>query len=250
MFIGRRESITEKHHIQVGRAWIHYQTAGSGPPLILVHGLAGSTRWWNRNIPQLAQYFRVYAVDLREFGDRRFRPRFVLKQAALYLARWMDQLNLEQVSLIGHSMGGRIAAEFAAEHPTRVGCLVLVSAAILPFGRGYIGQSWGMVRAFSRISPSLFQVLLLDTLFTGIVPVLRVGHELLKSNLEHKIDHIQAPTMIIWGEHDTIVPLELGYALHHRIPGSQFELLPGAAHVPMWESPDQFNNLALSFLLD
>lgn len=239
----------ERRHIQVGSSWIHYKTAGSGPPLVLVHGLASSTRWWNRNIPHLAEHFRVYAVDLSEFGDRRRRPRFVLRQAAHYLARWMDAVNIAEASFVGHSMGGRIVAEFAAENPARVKCLVLVNAAVMPFGHGYVKQSWGMMRAFQRIPLSLFQVLLFDTLYTGVLPVLRVGHELLRTDLKDRLAHIQAPTLVIWGEHDTIVPLSLGYALTEQLPGCQFELIRGAGHVPMWEKPAAFNETVLRFLV-
>lgn len=238
----------ERRHIQVGSSWIHYKTAGSGPPLVLVHGLASSTRWWNRNIPTLAEHFRVYALDLSEFGDRRLRPRFVLKQAATYLARWMDAVQIKGAHLVGHSMGGRIVAEFAAENPARVKRLILVNAAVMPFGHGYIKLSWGMMRAFQRIPLSLFQVLLFDTLYTGVIPVMRVGHELLRTDLKHRLAHIQAPTLVIWGEHDTIVPLSLGYALIEQLPGCQFELIRGVGHVPMWEKPAEFNQIVLRFL--
>ena len=244
-----QQPIIENRHIQLGSTWIHYQTAGSGPPLVLVHGLASSTRWWGRNIAGLAEHFRVYAVDLSDFGNRRFRPRFVLSQAAHYLVRWLEALQIERASFIGHSMGGRIAAELAAEHPTRVDRLVLVDAASMPFGHGYLKQSWGMARAFRRIPFSLLHVLLFDTLYTGIFSVMRIGRELLKSNLEHKVPHIQAPTLIIWGEHDTIVPLALGQALHRQLTGSQFNLIHGVGHVPMWEKPKEFNQAALQFLV-
>lgn len=244
-----KQLVIERRHIRVGSAWVHYKTAGAGPPLVLVHGLASSTRWWNRNIAHLAGHFRVYAVDLSEFGDRRRRPRFVLSQAACYLAHWMDAVDIRQASLIGHSMGGRIVSEFAAEYPERVTCLVLVNAAIMPFGHGYLKQSLGMVRAFQRIPFSLFAVLLFDTLVTGVVSVLRVGWEVFKTSLEHKLSHIQTPTLIIWGEHDTIVPLALGYALNQQLNGSQFQLIQGAGHVPMWEKPAEFNRLVLDFLL-
>lgn len=240
----------DRRHIRVGNSWVQYKTAGSGPPLVLVHGLASSTRWWQRNMAALAAHFRVYAVDLSEFGDRRLRPRFVLSQAAHYLARWMEAVKLEQANLIGHSMGGRIVAEFAAEYPMCVDRLVLVNAAILPFGHGYIKQSWGLMRALQRISPSLFPVLLYDTLHTGVLPVLLTGRELMKTNLEHKLTAIQAPTLIIWGEDDTIVPLPLGYRLHQQLPHSRFALIRGAVHVPMWEKPTEFNQLVLDFLTD
>jgi len=245
-----KKPFIERRHIRVGNSWVHYKTAGSGPPLVLVHGLASSTRWWRRNMAALAAHFRVYAVDLSEFGDRRLRPRFVLSQAARYLAHWMDAVNLEQANLIGHSMGGRIVAEFAAEYPARADRLVLVNAAILPFGHGYLKQSWGLMRAFQRISPSLFSVLLFDTLHTGVLPVLLTGRELMKTNLEHKLAQIAAPTLIVWGEHDTIVPLTLGQRLHQQLVDSRLIVIRGAVHVPMWEKATEFNRIVLEFLIE
>src|SRR5436190_1450625 len=100
----------EKHRAQVGNASIYYETAGAGKPLLLVHGLAGSRRWWVKNVPALAQHFQLYMLDLIGFGYSRTRQRFRLDEAALCLVDWMDQLQLEQTSIIGHSMGGRIAA--------------------------------------------------------------------------------------------------------------------------------------------
>ena len=141
-------------------------------------------------------------------------------------------------------------AEFAAEYPARVARLVLVNAAILPFGHGYIKQSWGLVRAFQRISPSLFPVLLYDTLHTGVLPVLLTGRELMKTNLEHKLGQIQTPTLIVWGEDDTIVPLALGQRLHQQLVDSRFVVIRGAVHVPMWEKSAEFNRIVLEFLTD
>ncbi|MEZ4870325.1 MAG: alpha/beta fold hydrolase [Caldilineaceae bacterium] len=241
--------LLEKRQIRVGSAWVRYEMAGAGPPLILVHGLAGSTRWWRHNIWALARHFQVYAVDLSEFGDRRLRPRFVLSQAAYYLGQWLTALGIARATLIGHSMGGRIVAEFAAEYPQRVDRLVLVSAPIVPFGHGYLHQIGGMVLALWRIQLSFLLVLLYDTLYTGIIPVLRVGQELLHSDLQARLADLQAPTLIIWGEQDTIVPLRLGHALHQQLACSEFALIEGAAHVPMWERPEEFNRLVLAFLL-
>ena len=106
------------------------------------------------------------------------------------------------------------------------------------------------MRAFQRISFSLFPVLLYDTLHTGVLLVLLTGRELMKTNLEHKLGQIQAPTLIVWGEDDRIVPLALGQRLHQQLPHSHFALIRGAVHVPMWEKPTEFNRIVLEFLAD
>src|SRR5581483_1554615 len=116
----------ERRRIAVGPATIAYEVAGSGPPVVLLHGLSGSSRWWRRNIGALAPHRRVYIVDLIGFGASRGQARFVLAEAAGTLMRWLDLLGLARASLVGHSMGGLIAAELAADAPDRVDRLVLV----------------------------------------------------------------------------------------------------------------------------
>ena len=231
----------ERGQVELGATRIHYQVAGTGRPLVLIHGLGGSSRWWRKNASVLAEYFQVYVIDLIGFGQSRSGERFVLTQAARMLAAWM-------VNLIGHSMGGRIAAEFAADFPTRVDQLVLVNAAIVPFGHGYVKQSWGMARELGTAPIDFLRVLLVDTLQAGPLETLRIGREILRTNLSHKLAAIQAPTLIIWGDHDTIVPVQLGKALNEALVGSRLEIIPRAGHIPMWERPAEFNRLILDFL--
>src|SRR5215207_8972890 len=104
--IAQNSSRLERRRAKIGPATIAYEVGGSGPPVVLVHGLSGSSRWWRRNIGALTPQRRVYTVDLIGFGASRPRQRFALAEAAGYLTQWMDQLALERVSLVGHSMGG------------------------------------------------------------------------------------------------------------------------------------------------
>src|SRR5437762_14159556 len=109
--IAQNSSRLERRRAKIGPATIAYGVAGIGPPVVLVHGLSGSSRWWQRNIGALTPQRRVYLIDLIGFGASRARHPFVLAEAAGYLTQWLDQLELERVSLVGHSMGGLIAAE-------------------------------------------------------------------------------------------------------------------------------------------
>src|SRR4051794_19731192 len=108
--IAQNSSRLQRRRAKVGSATIAYEVAGSGPPVVLVHGLSGSGRWWRRNIAALTPHRRVYVVDLIGFGASRTRHPFALAEASGYLIRWLEQLELERVSLVGHSMGGLIAA--------------------------------------------------------------------------------------------------------------------------------------------
>ena len=83
---------------------IRARTMGAGPPVVLVHGLSGSFRWWSRNLEALSQRFEVHAIDWPGFGGN--RGRFTLDAAAAQLIAWMDAREMARASLVGHSMGG------------------------------------------------------------------------------------------------------------------------------------------------
>lgn len=249
MGIGSQAKI-EQRRLQVGGTTVRYEIAGTGKPIILVHGLAASTRWWAKNIDVLTPHFQVHLIDLSGFGSERGRSRFVLNQAAQFLAQWMDNLHIERATIIGHSMGGRIVAEFAADFPQRVERLVLVAPAILPFGRGYTKQSWGMVQAIRRVPIPVLRMALSHTLRTGIIPILNLGRKLLTSDIQDKLAQIQAPTLLIWGEYDTVVPVAVDAILGQFLHTYRFAVIKGAGHVPMWEKAEEFNRLILDFLLE
>jgi pimeloyl-ACP methyl ester carboxylesterase len=231
-----------------GTTTIYYETVGTGPPLILIHGLGGSRRWWRKNIAALAPHFTVYTIDLIGFGKSRGGRRFVLDEAAAALHEWMAALDLAHASLIGHSMGGRIGAELAVDYPGSLDRLVLVDSPILPFGRGYRRQLLGMAEALTTVPIDLFRVLVMDTLRTGPLTTLQIGHELLRTDIARKLAQLHLPTLVIWGERDTIVPRRLGEELAAQLPQSHFATVARAGHTPMWEQPEAFNQLVLPFL--
>ena len=103
-----------------------YRVVGEGPPLVLIHGLSGSTRWWSRNLAALSARFEVYAIDLPGFGENRRWGRFRLDDVPARLLDWLDVAGIARASFVGHSMGGFITADLAARAPERVDRLVLV----------------------------------------------------------------------------------------------------------------------------
>jgi pimeloyl-ACP methyl ester carboxylesterase len=238
----------ERRRAQVGPATIAYQAAGDGPPLVLVHGLSGSGRWWRRNVGALAPYWRVYLVDLIGFGASHSRHPFALAEAAGYLTRWLDQLELERASLVGHSMGGLIAAELAADAPERVDRLVLVDPAALPFDTHLFAHALSLLRELRTLSPSFLPVLLADALRAGPRTFWRATTALLLADLRPKLAQIRAPTLVIWGERDSLVPLALARQLAEYLRYEKLVVIEGAGHVPMWDRPQEFNRALIEFL--
>jgi pimeloyl-ACP methyl ester carboxylesterase len=238
----------ERCRVQVGGVPIAYLAAGAGAPLVLVHGLSGSSRWWERNIAALARHFRLYVIDLLGFGASRSRHPFVLSQAAGLLVRWMDQLGVARANVVGHSMGGFIAAELAADFPAYVERLVLVDAAALPFNYRYPRHALNLARQVRYLPPSFLPVLFADALQAGPVTLVQAARQLLMTDIRPKLAQIQAPTLLIWGEHDRIVPLELGQRLCEALTTGALVVIQSAGHNPMWDCPEVFNRAVLEFL--
>jgi pimeloyl-ACP methyl ester carboxylesterase len=238
----------EAGFLEIGGGAIHYQVAGQGNPLVLVHGLSGSTRWWARNVQPLAQHFRVYVVDLIGFGSSRAAGPFMLREAAGQLLRWMDGLDLARASVIGHSMGGFIAAELAADATERVDRLVLVDAVALPLGRTRWQQAVGLAHGLWRLPVGFLPILLTDAGRAGPRTIARATRELLTADIQDKLAHVTAPTLLVWGEYDAIVPPEIGERLMRALPGARLLVFGGAGHNPMWDRADAFNQAILEFL--
>lgn len=236
-----------RSRVRLGQSTISYEMVGSGRPVVLVHGLSGSTRWWRRNVPVLATQFQVYMVDLAGFGGSRGNP-FALAEAAAMLAGWMDVVGLERASMIGHSMGGYIVADLAATEAARVDRLILVDAAVLPFGRTYTQHGFGLLRELLHLPPAFVPVLLGDALRAGPFTLWAAAQEIMRADLRAKLPDIRAPTLVVWGARDDVVPLPLGRALTAAMPTSELAVIERAGHNAMWDCPTQFNQLVLRFL--
>ncbi len=237
----------ERHHFHLGDHRIYYEMAGQGEPLIMVHGLSGSARWWDHNVDFFAQHFRVYAVDLIGFGGSNHQP-FELERMADLLQAWMDHLQMDRARVIGHSMGGLIAAELTADAQERVEKLVLVDAAALPLDRTYWQNVLSLIWAIRYAPLDFWPILFSDAWRAGPFTILRASHQLLAADISDKIDKINVPTLLVWGERDPLVPLELGRRLQKRLRYTDLVVLKGVGHNPMWDKPEAFNRAVLDFL--
>jgi pimeloyl-ACP methyl ester carboxylesterase len=216
---------------------------------VFVHGLSGSTLWWARNVPVLAERYRIYLVDLPGFGTmRRSRRPFVLAQAASWLSGWMEAAGLERAHLVGHSMGGYVSVRLAASRPEAVSRLVLVAPAGVPAGRSMLGHLVPLLLAARYATPAFMPVLVRDAMRMGPTTLWRAARDLLAEDVREDLRKIQAPTLLVWGENDPLIPPAVGDLLRQEIPGSRLLLLRGAAHVPMFDRPAEFDAALLSFL--
>lgn len=244
---------TRSDVLQVGQYRIHWSEYGDGdPPLVLLHGLSGSANWWGRNIPQLARRHRLYVPDLIGFGRSTVRlsvPR--IEGAAEAVAEWADAVGVTDACLIGHSMGGQIAAHVAASRPAWLKRLVLVDPAGLPrpLSPGKLLRfaaeltpmwSWG--------DPRFLPTIIKDAWKAGPIVLARSVWNIIRDDVEPLLPEIAVPTLIIWGERDRLVPLSDGWKFRDGIADSSLVVLRGAGHNAMVDRPRDFNRIVSRFL--
>jgi pimeloyl-ACP methyl ester carboxylesterase len=239
---------SKPHEFRSGNCRLVYRQRGGGPPLLLVHGLVGSSTWWRRNVGAFARYFTVYVVDLVGFGaNRAWRP-IGIQSSADCLAEFIATLPGGCAHVVGHSMGGQIATHLAASHPDRVNRLVLAAASDLV--RSDLIRMALRLPSTGRYGKLDFApILAIDALRAGPVNLLMGALDILSNDVSEALQNIVTPTLLIWGANDKLVPVSVGEAVHQAIRGSRFEVLGRAGHVLMWDQPEQFNKLVLHFLL-
>jgi len=251
---------------------LHYQQAGSGPALILLHGIVGSGRNWNRNIEFLSNFRTVYAIDLANMGssERVKGLDASLEACADRVAAWMDALGIESADIAGHSHGGATAMMLAARHPERVRRLVLFAPANPFCTLGHAQMRFYATRfgAFfaCNVIPLLPRILYRRSLERMYGDPKRIVEGVLEGYTDgldsEAIAHILAimrrwtedmrllqaalpdlagiPMLMFWGDQDRAVTLRSGRELATRL-GARLHVVPSAGHIAFEEMPDICN---------
>ncbi len=248
-FFRRRDRAqSSMRRLKTGKGdWV-YHVEGSGPPLLLIHGLSGSVGWWRRNIPVLSEHYTVYAVELRGFGANRGRV-LPLVEAPEALVELMDAMDLDRPHLVGHSMGGQISLHLAAEHPERVNGLVLVTPSGL-LRRSLVSMALRLPLATRYGALDFTPTLVYDALRAGPRNLLSAALALLRDDVEALLDKIAAPTLVIAGERDMLVPPSICATIAAGIRGARYLELAGAGHNVQWDRAQAFNEAVLNFLAE
>lgn len=240
-----------RRQIVIEGVTVGYHVVGAGEPVVLVHGLSGSTLWWNRNINMLAERYQVYLIDLPGFGSmRHLRASFAVAHSAPWLARWMEAVHLPHAHFVGHSMGGYACMRLAVSRPDLVRSLTLAAPVGVPVYPSAVREIIPVIASVRNVTPSFLPVLAFDAMRMGPAMLLRTARELVREDIRGSMEAIAVPTLLIWGEHDTLVPPWCGDILQTSIPDSRLLILPSAGHVVMYNRPAEFNTALLAFLAD
>jgi pimeloyl-ACP methyl ester carboxylesterase len=264
---------------------INYVDVGSGDaeePVVLVHGLGGQWQNWLENIPRLAQDRRVLALDLPGHGLTPMPQdgEISITGYGRCVNAFCDQLGLGQIDIVGNSMGGFVTAEVAIQFPERVQRLALVSAAgitsadaiqapILTFGRVATAIATNTAarhrtlaaRPLTRHSSLLLvarhpRLLKPDLAYEGFFKGAGkpAFDDALRACLEYdfrdRLPDVKVPTLIVWGEKDSIIPVRDADEFERLIEDSRKVVMRDTGHIPMAERPQTFNDLLVKFLAE
>jgi len=275
--VERRETVLHGHRVA-------YRCAGSGPPVVLLHGITSTSATWERVMPYLAERYTAIAPDLLGHGESA-KPRgdYSLGAYASGVRDLLVSLGHERATFVGHSLGGGVAMQLAYQFPERCERLVLVDsgglgrevnlllrAATLPGSEVVLPllASAGLLDAGRAVGRFLNRLGLrvgtdVEEMARGhasladrearaaFVHTLRTiiepgGQRVNASDRLYLAEHI--PFLIVWGERDPMIPVAHGRAAHGRVRGSRLEVFPDAGHFPHLDDPQRFIAVLLDFM--
>lgn len=272
------------HFVNVDGARVHYQEFGdrSAPPMILIHGYTASVYVWKTVAPMLADAgFRVIAVDLLGFGysEKPSWFEYTIDSQARMISRFMDTLGIGRAVIVGSSYGGAVTLSLALDYPERAEKLVLVDAvcndevknhpilrlaslrgigeAMTPFLLD--SKTFLRFRMQSTLAGANHHLITDDRIESirrplhaadGHHAVLATSRNWHADRLEHDAHLIKQPTLIIWGDQDTVIDIKNGHSLHREILNSRFVIFKDCGHVPQEEKSELFTELVSEFAHD
>jgi pimeloyl-ACP methyl ester carboxylesterase len=276
-------SANELRRVQIHGHEVCYRDVGEGPVLLLLHGIAGSSRAWREVMPALADEYRLIAPDLLGHGESA-KPvgDYSLGAYASGMRDFLGVLGVERATLVGQSFGGGVAMQLAYQHPEVCERLVLVDsgglgrevspllrAVTLPLAEYVLpvvfpsfvkergdsvsrflqrhgirsGRAAEMWLAYRSLTESDNRKAFVRTMRSVIDP----GGQTV-SALDRLYLAAAVPTLVVWGSADTIIPVEHAHAAHEAIPGSRLEIIEGVGHFPHVEAPERFVEVLRDFI--
>ena len=239
-----------------------------GVPVLLLHGITDSCRAFEPALPHLPESLHAFALSQRGHGDAGAAQSYRLEDFAADLASFMDGLALDEAVIVGHSMGAAVAQRFAIDHPERVLGLVLVGGSPA-FGRNPDLVAFGETVVMSLTDPvdptvargfqesTLARTIAEPMLDLFVSESLKVPARvwqgawagLMAGDMTAELPYVAAPTLMIWGDRDTIATKADQDTLVDSIPGSRIVTFAGAGHALHWEEPARFAALVAEFAL-
>ncbi|WP_207063702.1 alpha/beta fold hydrolase [Motiliproteus sp. SC1-56] len=252
---------------------LHYKVSGEGEPLVILHGLFGTLENWGGQVRTLSEHFRVFALDLRNHGRSPWSERMDYPAMADDVLEFLDDQGLEQVAVLGHSMGGKVAMQLALAHPGRVARLIVADIAPVVYPPRHMEVFDGLFsvplatlqsrgEAEERLKahvtdPGVRQFLLKNLYREEGKFAWRVNLKVLQREYEHIAAAPEAPraqgcykgpTLFIKGGASEYIQETHRPAIEALFPAARARIMAGVGHWPHAEKPALFTQLVLKFL--
>lgn len=241
----------QSHFTEVGGLRVHDRGAGTGRPVVFVHGLAISGRSFIPTVLALAPWFACRAVDLPGYG-RSDAPDTVLDIAGLAdaLAGWLEAVGLRGAVLVGNSAGCQVVVDCAVRYPQLAGPLVLIGPTVDPSARSAVRQLLRFARTGLRSDATQAPLLISDATRAGWGRVARTFRFMLADRIEQKLPEITQPTLVIRGSRDPIAPQRWVEQASAVLPNGRWETIDGGAHIVHCTLPQSVGLVIRNFLHD
>lgn len=261
----------------VGDLEIAYDLTGSGPPVAMINGIGAARSGWDLQVPALARYFTVLTFDNRDVGETGAGSdptSYEMKQFADDLAGLMDVIGWRNAHIIGASMGGAIAQEFAVNYPARTRSATIVCSwaksdpwmieLMSQWDRVFETQGrvawdrtswlWVFTERFFNADPNPLPNLLKSSenapFPQSLECYLRQSDAFKRHDVLARLPAIMAPTHVVVGEEDIYTPIRYSLDIVNAIPGATLTTIPEAGHGVFWEQTELFNRTLGDFLLE
>jgi pimeloyl-ACP methyl ester carboxylesterase len=229
----------EGRYIEINGHRVYYRRVGSGPPVVLLHGGASDSRDWLPTMAALAERFSFYAPDLIGFGQSdRKESGYYLSEFSDCVVGFIEALQLEKPSLVGHSFGARVCLDVALHDQERINKLILIDASGLD--------------KISTLGNALFSAFtLLRNLLNRPQPfptfLAKEGEDYNRVG-DAALRGLKTPTLLVWKRYDPYLPVTIARRAEKVIPGARLVVIPGFGHAPNKQNRQAFNQLMVEFL--
>jgi len=249
---------------------VHYETYGSGPPVILLHGWLGSWGLWQPTMEALGQHYRCYALDFWGFGESgKKRDSYAVGDFMELVRQFMDALGIDRAPLIGHSMGGTASLGTTIRYPERITQVCVIGSPIVGSSLSFFLQlagipqigslarnSLGALKFGLRLSSPLitrnskawYPMIERDLSRTTVESFFSSIGSLRRTDLRPRLGEVLVPTLGIYGTRDVIVHPRQYEPLQAGVKQARIEIMPGSGHFPMLDEPDKYLAIIRSFL--
>lgn len=249
----RAQATTVSSYTRIDGHWMHARVSldrapDESPAVVLVHGVGISSRYMIPLANQLANEFRVFAVDLPGYG-RSDDPGRVLRlpELADALSLWLETMSLGPVALLGNSFGCQIIVDLAVRYPQRVRGVVLQGPTVDPSARSIPRLLLRSVRSGPE-APSLRSITARDYAACGWRRVAETFRIAVRDSVERKLPDVRAPALVVRGSRDAIVPEQWAEQVTHLLPHGRLVVVPGAVHAMNYSNPLELARVVRPFL--